>query len=150
MINQKLSDNGFDFMAEVEGVRLKSYQDSRGIWTVGIGHIKTAHKDQMITNTQVHELFETDAQWVENCINKEGLELNQNQFDALFSLIFNIGETQWRTSTLRRSLKLGVTDAKSISFAWKMWNRETIGGVRTISNGAVNRRVKELDLFFKK
>jgi hypothetical protein len=31
-----------------------------------------------------------------------------------------------------------------------MWNKETINGIKTISNGAVNRRNKELELFFKK
>lgn len=147
---QKLSDDGFELIVKVEGVRLKSYLDTRGIWTVGIGHTKTAHKDQVISNTQVHELFETDSLWVENCINNEDLSINQNQFDALFSLVFNIGETQWRTSTLRRYLKKGIIDPKSINFAWKMWNKETINGIKTISNGAVNRRNKELELFFKK
>ena len=150
MKDHKLSDNGFELIVEVEGVRLKSYLDSRSIWTVGLGHTKTAHKDQVISNTQVHQLFETDSLWVEKCINNEDLTINQNQFDALFSLVFNIGETQWHTSTLRRYLKKGIIDPKSINFAWKMWNKETINGIKTISPGAVNRRVKELELFFKK
>jgi len=149
MKNQKLSDNGFELIVEDEAVALKSYQDEKGVWTIGIGHTKTAHKNQIITNTQVHELFESDAKWVENCINSEDLSITQNQFDALFRLIFNIGEPQWHTSTIRRYLKKGIIDPKSISYAWRMWNKVEKNGVFVVSKGLVNRRNRELELFFK-
>jgi len=149
MKNQKISDNGFELIVEDEAVALKSYQDEKGVWTVGIGHTETAHKDQIITNTQVHELFESDAKWVENCINRENLSITQNQFDALFRLIFNIGELQWHTSTIRRYLKKGIIDPKLISYAWKMWNKVEKNGVFVVSKGLVNRRNRELELFFK-
>lgn len=150
MKDQHLSDNGFELIVEDEAVALKSYQDEKGVWTVGIGHTKTACKDQIITNTHVHELFESDAKWVENCINSEDFSLTQNQFDALFRLIFNIGESQWHTSTIRGYLKKGIADPRSISYAWKMWNKVKKNGVKVVSNGLVNRRNKELELFFKK
>ena len=55
------------------------------------------------------------------------VKLNQNEFDALVSFIYNVGVDAYRRSTARRRLnrndRLGAADA----LTW--WNKATVGGV---------------------
>lgn len=44
-----------------EGVRLQAYKDSGGVWTIGIGHTRTAKEGQIITQSQAVELYKGDA-----------------------------------------------------------------------------------------
>lgn len=58
-----LAEVSFAFLSVLEGVRLKSYQDSVGIWTIGYGH--TGHDvgpNQTITPTEALVFFESDTQ----------------------------------------------------------------------------------------
>ena len=48
-------------IAVFEGERLEAYQDSGGVWTIGIGHTKGAHEGQMITHEMAVQLFAEDA-----------------------------------------------------------------------------------------
>lgn len=70
--------------------------------------------------------------------------LSQNQFDALVSLVYNIGETAFSNSTLLK--KLNAKDYQGAADQFPRWNK---GGGQVLK-GLVRRRADERDLFLKK
>lgn len=72
------------------------------------------------------------------------IPINQNQIDALISLIYNIGPTIFAKSNLLKSLNSGDWDNVK-----KNWEEFRVSDGRVLS-GLVNRRKEELDLFFSK
>ncbi|HGH4643561.1 TPA: lysozyme [Enterobacter roggenkampii] len=122
----QISSNGITKLKREEGEKLKAYLDSRGIPTIGVGHTgkvdgKPVALGMTITADKSSELLKGDLQWVEDAIN--GLvrvPLNQNQYDALCSLIFNIGKTAFAGSTVLRQLNLKNYQAAADAFLlWK-------------------------------
>jgi lysozyme len=90
-----ISDNGIDLIKKFEGFRAEKYQDVAGNWTIGYGHeIKSGEEfDDAITEEQATELLEEDASYAVDAVNQYvTVPLNQNQFDALVSFVYNIGE----------------------------------------------------------
>lgn len=75
-----------------------------------------------ITQNKSTELLLDDLAWVSTTIAKSvTVSLNQNQYDALTSLIFNIGAAAFRGSTVLRKLNAG--DYVSAADAFLMWKR---------------------------
>ncbi|EBA6032754.1 lysozyme [Salmonella enterica] len=109
----KISDSGLAALKREEGCKLTAYPDSRGIWTIGTGHTGkvdgvAVHKGMTITQDTADRLLRDDLSWVERCIaERVTVVLNQNQYDALCSLIFNIGASAFIGSTVRRQLNTG-------------------------------------------
>ena len=144
----ELSDNGFYFLVQEEGLKLKAYKCQAGIWTIGIGHTKNVKEGDIITNTEAQNLFDEDSEWVVRAIYRQKLTLTQNQFDALFSLVFNIGEAHFYSSTVLKLIKSGAK-RKDIEMYWKAWNKARINGELVISKGLSERRKREVELFYK-
>lgn len=71
--------------------------------------------------------------------------LNQNQFDALVSLVFNIGQGRYATSTLRK--KLHAQDYDGAAAEFDRWVKGTVDGVKQKLPGLVTRRAAERALF---
>ena len=69
----------------------------------------------------------------------------QAQFDAMVSLTFNIGLYAFQTSTVLRQHNAG--NFKDAGVAFVMWNKITIEGVLTYSEGLNNRRLREKALY---
>lgn len=103
----KIGKAGSALIKEIEDLRLVAYPDKKknGVWTIGWGHTKGVKPGMVISEAEAEELFREDVAWVEKSINDSvKVPLNQNQFDALASLVFNIGETAFETSTLLKVL----------------------------------------------
>lgn len=123
----QISDNGIKKLKREEGERLKAYPDSRGIPTIGVGH--TGNIDgapvtlgMVITADKSSELLRQDLAWVEKSIaSNVKVSINQNQYDALCSLIFNIGASAFSTSTVLKRLNQG--DYQGAADAFLMWKR---------------------------
>ena len=104
----ELSAQGFDLLGIREAKRNVAYRDSKGIWTIGIGHTgPEVHEGLVWTDAQVMDTYLKDAAWVMASLALVRVALTQNQFDALFSFVFNIGGGQWASSTLLRHLNDG-------------------------------------------
>jgi len=73
------------------------------------------------------------------------VELNQHQFDALASFIFNIGQGNYAESTLRKKLHAGDFDGAAAEF--ERWKYGTVDGKKTVLDGLVVRRAAERALF---
>lgn len=122
----QISSNGITKLKREEGERLKAYLDSRGIPTIGVGHTgkvdgKPVALGMTITADKSSELLKGDLQWVEDAIiSLVRVPLNQNQYDALCSLIFNIGKTAFTGSTVLRQLNMKNYQAAADAFLlWK-------------------------------
>jgi lysozyme len=76
------------------------------------------------------------------------MPLNQNQIDAITSLVFNIGTKAFKNSTLLKLINAG-TDKKIIADQFLRWNKGTIDGKLQVIPGLTNRRILEKNLFLK-
>ena len=126
-----------------EQLRLVAYLPTpNDRWTIGYGHTKDVFRGMSITEQQAEALLLEDLQWAENTVNRVvKVPLNQNQFDALVSLCFNIGSTAFSNSTLVRVLNKGdYVEAANQILRWDKQAGRTLRGL-TI------RRTKERELF---
>ncbi|OTG79567.1 lysozyme [Acinetobacter sp. ANC 4558] len=141
-----ISEKGYALIREFEGFRANAYLDSAGIWTIGFGTIKIngkpVKKGDTCTKEQAEQWLKLDCLWVDACLDKYiTIVVTQNQFDALASLVYNIGETAFKSSTLLTKLNAG--DFKAAADNFDRW--VNAGGKRL--QGLVNRRAKEKELF---
>lgn len=141
-----ISKNGIDFIKAHEGLRLKAYQCQAGIWTIGYGHTLNVNKEDVITNEQAEEFLKHDLEEVVVAIQKID-NLNQNQFDAACSLVFNISVKAFNRSTVRRLMKANPNDINIQSEMLK-WIYITKNGKKVLSHGLIRRRVDEATLYF--
>ena len=97
MANRKISQAGLDLIKQFEGCRLTAYQCSAGVWTIGYGHTAGVHRGMKITQAQADAYLKQDVAKCEKYVNNASYvpftsKLNQNQFDALVSFVFNLGQ----------------------------------------------------------
>ena len=145
----RLSQNGVNFIKSHEALRLKAYQDSKGVWTIGWGHTKGVKPGDVITRAQAEQFIRDDFAWVERTLNADLVTgrdkslVTQNEYDALCSLVFNIGSQAYLDSTVRRKIKQG--DKMAAARAFGMW----IYSNHKIAPGLVTRRADEVRLFLQ-
>ena len=142
----KISQNGIDFIKEHEGFESMAYMDSAGVWTVGYGHTEDVHYVDVVSKEEAEEFLQQDLLPKERSVNTlVNVQLNQNQYDALVSFVFNIGETAFADSTCL--LRLNEGDYEGAAEAMKWFNKITIDGNLVVSEGLENRRAAEALLF---
>ena len=144
---QTTSTSGVDLICSFEGLELKAYDDSVGVWTIGYGTTVIngvrVKKGDICTVEQAKSYMASDLKKFEAAVNKVTVALNQNQFDALVSLTYNIGTGAFADSTLLKKLNSG--DYKGAAAQFDVWVKA--GGKRM--QGLVNRRAVERKLFEK-
>ena len=142
-----VSAKGVDLICSFEGLRLTAYDDGVGIWTIGFGTIKYPNgvrvkRGDTCTLEQAKSYMKHDLVEFEHTVNSlVKVPLNQNQFDALVSLTYNIGSGAFKSSTLLK--KLNLSDYKGAADQFDVW--VNAGGKRM--QGLANRRAKEKSLF---
>lgn len=149
------SQNGIDFIAKEEGCILHVYKDSAGIPTIGIGTIRYPNgmyvtmNDPDITFAEAEDYLRYEVKAKEAAVNSmiEGLNINQNQFDAVVSFAYNCGVGALHGSTLLRLIKENVNDP-GITAAFEMWDKARIDGQLTVVEGLLGRRKREASLYF--
>lgn len=124
----KLSEDGVKKLIEREGLRTHAYRDSKGILTIGVGHTGPDVSPASVWSTEkVMKVFKQDVKWAEEAVNSCTHPLNQHQFDALVSFVFNIGATAWHRSTLKKLLQLGNVAAATDQFDRWVFPKEITG-----------------------
>ncbi len=148
---KKIGNNGLKFIAEHEGMILHLYNDPANHATIGVGHlvhygpINGSEPEEFqngISKERAMEILRSDVITAEKAVNKlVKVPLNQNQFDALVSFVFNIGETQFASSTLLA--KLNNQDYQAVPSELNRW----VHGSGKKLPGLINRRRNEGNLF---
>ena len=146
------SKNCIDLVKKFEGLFLKSYYCPASIVTIGWG--STMYQDgrkikmgDVITLAQAEELLMWELN--KKTIALHGLNLNQNQFDACLSFIYNLGIGAFNKSTLLKKIKVNPDDA-TIKDEFMKWNKARVNGQLVELKGLTNRRKFEVALYFKK
>jgi lysozyme len=135
-----------------EGCETKAYYDSGGVATIGIGTTvypggKIVKINDVITEDQAVEYLNHEVSKKSEQVTKalEGIDINQNQFDAIISLVYNIGYYAFIKSTLLKLIKANPNDP-AIEAEWNKWNHVK----SKVVAGLTSRRKKEFDLYTKK
>lgn len=153
----QVSENGINKLIGWEGFKSHVYKDSAGLPTIGVGHLLT--QDELrsgkinirgvdvryangLSNVQIEDLFKQDLASREQLIRTlVQVPLNQNQFDVLVSLVFNIGRVAFQKSTLLKMLNSGRYE--EVPAQLRRWVYS--GGEKIV--GLINRRENEIALW---
>lgn len=141
----KTSKIGRALIKEFEGFSPTAYVCPAGVLTIGYGHTKGVQEGDTVTREEADLLLQQDLQAAENTVNATGLKLSQLQFDALISLVYNIGSGNFSNSTLLKLLKVSTQPTADIEKWWKAWNK---GGGKVLP-GLQRRREAEYALYSK-
>lgn len=141
-----MDQRGLDFLIKEEGVRTKPYLDSVGIPTIGIGmtyYPSNGHKvtmqDRELSMDEVICMFKQILKPYEKAVwSLTRDDINQNQFNALTSLCYNIGVNGFKSSTVVKRVNLDPNRA-DIGEAFMMWKKPAV---------LIKRRQREVKLYF--
>lgn len=145
---------------DLSKIGLQPKMDPVGIWTEGWGHaivdkngefVRGRDKMQLAYKlAKIKTVEEADQLLFEDLVPRETSvkklvksKINQNQFDALVSFVYNIGEGNFLTSSVLKWLNAG--NIKKAADSFKLFNKA--GG--EVMLGLVRRRLAEKELFLK-
>ena len=138
----KTSQAGRQAIIQREGVRLKAYIDSVGVWTIGVGHTGRASPPKVvpgmtITLQEADEILSRDLAPFENAVNRAvHRPMTQNEFDAFVSLAFNIGANGFAGASAVKQFNAGNTGEAARDFL--LWDHP---------NALLGRRKAEMAQF---
>lgn len=139
----KTSNYGINLIKRFEGCRLSAYRDTVGVITIGYGWTnpidgKPLTMSTKITQTKAETLLKEGLKPYEAKVNKYDSKYhwNQNQFDALVSFCYNLGNIDGLTANGTRSIN-------EIANKFTAYNKA--GG--KVLSGLTNRRNEEKQLF---
>jgi len=142
------SNQAVELIKKYEKFMDKTYLCSAGKKTIGYGTRLDYHpeikKNVCITEPKATELLKTDLNKMVTPVIKNNVKvkLKQNQLDALYSLIYNIGMDKFVNSNLLKMLNIGKFKKMK-----KDWQEFQMADGKVLK-GLVRRRQEELALFF--
>src|SRR5579862_4295575 len=116
----QISEQGLQKIIQREGVILHAYHDSVGVLTIGTGHTTaagppTVTPGMVITKEQNDEILRNDLRPIEQQFHQYvHVPVTQNQYDAIISIVFNVGPKFWHSTCIQR---LNAGDIKGASQA---------------------------------
>lgn len=144
-----INKESLDLIKSFEGLELKAYKDSVGVWTIGYGHTSmagppTVKPGMTLTKREAEDLLLSDLKKYEKAVNDYvTVDLNDNQYGALTSFTYNLGSGNLKSSTLLK--KVNAKDFSGAAKEFSKWNKA--GG--KVLNGLIRRRAAEAALFQK-
>lgn len=137
-----ISKEGLSLIKKFEGCELEAYLCPAGVWTIGYGHTKDVKEGDKINKEEADYLLQEEMIEYESYINDfVEVPLNQNQFDALCSWVYNLGPTNLKNSTMLRVLN--EEKYADVPQEIKRWNKA--GG--EVLDGLIKRREAEAKMF---
>lgn len=108
---ERVSKRGRDFIKSLEGFSSTAYPDG-GYYSIGYGHQiipgDGLSRYSQLSVSEAATVFDRDiARFELTVFRTVHVPLNQNQFDALVSLCYNVGDAAFTASTLRAKLNRG-------------------------------------------
>ena len=149
---RKPSPKLFDFLKDEEGLRTTAYDIGDGMITVGYGHAERkgdtdmVARETVITKEKAEELLTQDVKFASEALNrildswdKKGIkvQVTQSMYDAMTSMIFNMGIGNFRKSDFIQMVKRGEYDEAE----------DTIKKTNVTYPGHKPRREKESEMF---
>ncbi len=139
---RQINAKGLRLLKSFEGLELRAYQDAVGVWTIGYGTTSDVRPGMVITEAQAEALLKRDLNRFERAvIDLVKVPLTDDQFSALVSFVYNVGEGALSTSTLLRLLN--QRDYQGAADQLLRWDK---AGGRTLA-GLTRRRRAERALF---
>lgn len=142
---RQINAAGLAVIKEYEGLRLIAYPDpatNGDPWTIGWGHTgQDVYKGLTITEAKAAQLLFKDLKRFEAAVAKLAPVATDNQFSAMVSLAFNVGEANFGKSTLLRKHNAGDYAGAKAEFA--RWNR----AAGKVMAGLTRRRAAEAELY---
>ena len=141
----KISNNGLDLIKHFEGLVLKAYKCPAGVWTIGYGHTKDVQPGDEWSESNADHMLEVEMEEYEGYIHDSvTAPINQDQFDALVSWVYNLGGGNLNASTMLKVLNAGQYE--EVPAQMMRWNKA--GG--KVLEGLTRRRQAEANLFMGK
>lgn len=142
----QISYNGIESLKQLEGFESKAYKDTGGVWTIGYGTTvwldRPVGPGMVITEKEAELALQHDLAWAQTAVNQlVRVPLKQNEFDALVSFVYNVGELAFAKSTMLRLLN--QQRKKEASAQFQRWVYDN----GKIVKGLVNRRIQERRMF---
>src|SRR5271166_24170 len=139
----RASQNALDLIKTYEGCKLQAYEDQRGVWTVGWGTTGPGINERTVVSQGVaNGMLLGDVSRVSQDVSAlVGINLNQNQFDAVVSLVYNIGLGAFKSSTMLKLILAHKLPEAADEFP--KWDH--VNGV--VNPGLLGRRLAEQKLF---
>ena len=142
-----VSDEGFELIKHFEGCELEAYKCAAGVWTIGYGHTKDVEEGDKWSEEKAdfmlgRELEDEYEGYVNELVT---VPMNQCQFDALCSWVYNLGSANLKSSTLLKTLNLG--NYNGVPEQIMRWNKATVNGERKVLLGLTRRREAEALMF---
>jgi lysozyme len=115
-----------------EGLELKAYLDTGGVWTIGYGHTKNVKEGDTCTVEQAEAWYLEDSKTASNAIESlVATPLGPHQLEALQSFVYNVGTHAFATSTMLRKLNAGDYEGAADQFKrWVYDNGKVIRGLQ--------------------
>jgi lysozyme len=150
---ETVSQQGIELIKRFEGLHkvqpdgmVTSYRCPAGKWTIGYGSVKGVRSGMKITQEEAEELLLKDIKDHEAYVKQYvQVPLTQGQYDALASFVFNLGGSNFRSSTLLKKLNKGLYDEVPEQFM--RWNKARVDGKLTALKGLTRRRAAEAAIF---
>ncbi|GAB4381785.1 MAG: hypothetical protein Kow00121_41080 [Elainellaceae cyanobacterium] len=140
---RQINSKGLRLLKSFEGLRLEAYLDPVGIWTIGYGTTSGVRPGMTITEAQAEAFLRRDLARFERAVQDlVNVPLTDDQFSALVSFTYNVGEGALANSTLLRLLNR--RDYRGAADQLLRWNKGE-GGVELY--GLTRRRRAERALF---
>ena len=138
-----ISQVGISLIKSYEQLRLHAYLPTpNDVPTIGWGSTKGVKMGDVIDADEANDKLLSDLHEAEDCIAAHvDVDLSQGQYDALCSLIFNIGCGAFKGSTIRSLINAGQFLAAQKQFI--RWNKQAGKELA----GLTRRRTEETELF---
>lgn len=140
-----INSAGLALIKEAEGLRSEAYLDTGGVPTIGYGHTRGVHMGQYCTPEVAEAWLEADLEMAEAAVSSlVKAPLTDNQYAALVSFVFNVGQIAFAKSTLLKKLNEGgYALVQAYLRAWVFDNGKQ-------QPGLVKRRAAESNLWSMK
>lgn len=140
-----LGPRGEALIKSYETLRLKAYMPTPNDKpTIGWGHTRNVKMGMTCTAQQAEQWFKEDVAEATTEVNKLTVALTQSMFDALVSLVYNVGpDAVDQANTIYRALM-----KKDYIAAWRGFSLWTKQAGKDLL-GLARRRAKEMDLFLQ-
>ncbi len=128
---RRINQAGIQLIKNYEGLHLTPYLCPAKIWTIGYGHSRTVRAGMKITPEQADQLLDDDLRLAERAVQRlVTVPLNDNQFSALVSFVYNVGIANFENSTLLTLLNRGWYEQVPVQLLrWNRANGEPLGGL---------------------